>query len=77
MVCSEYSVSRKVVCPSHGNASAGCVYNTADWWLITKFSLRFKIHLLVLDGKRPSPKFPWCVFITAGLVRPQDQDCPI
>jgi hypothetical protein len=38
MVYSEYSVSRKVVCPSHGNASAGCVYNTADCWL-TRSSL--------------------------------------
>ncbi len=77
MVYSEYSVSRKVVCfQRHGNASAGFVYNTADWWLITKLSLRFKIHLLVLDGKRTSYKFP-CVFITAGVVSPQDQDCPM
>jgi len=71
MVYSEYSVSRKVVCfQRHGNASAGFIYNTADWWLITKLSLRFKIHLLVLDGKRTSYKFP-CVFITAGVVSPQ------
>lgn len=71
MVYSEYSVSRKVVCfQRHGNASAGFVYNTADWWLITKLSLRLKIHLLVLDGKRTSYKF-LCVFITAGVVSPQ------